>query len=113
MSLTPDFLCSVLGMGSSDEWSDVQDIIDSTPELDVCPETRLDRTGSRCSLSQALDEIQGAFGGGDTVSLYPSAGLSLTSISVSFLSLKQNSEFQNSQGCHRGPLSPKKNITKS
>lgn len=53
---TPCFLCSVLGMGSSDEWSDVQDIIDSTPELDVCPETRLDRTGSRYSLSQTLDE---------------------------------------------------------
>ncbi|GAB1300696.1 C-Jun-amino-terminal kinase-interacting protein 3 [Apodemus speciosus] len=35
-----------VSMGSSDEWSDVQDIIDSTPELDVCPETRLDRTGS-------------------------------------------------------------------
>uniref|UniRef100_A0A8C6GUJ0 C-Jun-amino-terminal kinase-interacting protein 3 n=1 Tax=Mus spicilegus TaxID=10103 RepID=A0A8C6GUJ0_MUSSI len=35
-----------IGMGSSDEWSDVQDIIDSTPELDVCPETRLERTGS-------------------------------------------------------------------
>ncbi|XP_062957360.1 C-Jun-amino-terminal kinase-interacting protein 3 isoform X5 [Cynocephalus volans] len=35
-----------IGMGSSDEWSDVQDIIDSTPELDMCPETRLDRTGS-------------------------------------------------------------------
>lgn len=61
--LTPGLLCSVLGMGSSDEWSDVQDIIDSTPELDVCPETRLDRTGSRCLLSQALDEIQSAFGG--------------------------------------------------
>ncbi|XP_004596667.2 C-Jun-amino-terminal kinase-interacting protein 3 isoform X2 [Ochotona princeps] len=35
-----------IGMGSSDEWSDVQDIIDSTPELDVCPETRLDRPGN-------------------------------------------------------------------
>nr|XP_026241176.1 C-Jun-amino-terminal kinase-interacting protein 3 isoform X10 [Urocitellus parryii] len=35
-----------IGMGSSDEWSDVQDIIDSTPELDMCPETRLDRTGN-------------------------------------------------------------------
>ncbi|XP_069859902.1 C-Jun-amino-terminal kinase-interacting protein 3 isoform X6 [Dipodomys merriami] len=35
-----------IGMGSSDEWSDVQDIIDSTPELDMCPEARLDRTGS-------------------------------------------------------------------
>ncbi|XP_014442509.1 LOW QUALITY PROTEIN: C-Jun-amino-terminal kinase-interacting protein 3 [Tupaia chinensis] len=35
-----------IGMGSSDEWSDVPDTIDSTPELDVCPETHLDRTGS-------------------------------------------------------------------
>ncbi|KFO34732.1 C-Jun-amino-terminal kinase-interacting protein 3 [Fukomys damarensis] len=35
-----------IGMGSSDEWSDVQDIIDSTPELDMCPETRLDHTGN-------------------------------------------------------------------
>ncbi|XP_072273801.1 C-Jun-amino-terminal kinase-interacting protein 3 isoform X13 [Pyxicephalus adspersus] len=32
-----------IGMGSSDEWSDVQDIIDSTPELD---DPRLERTGS-------------------------------------------------------------------
>ncbi|XP_070269408.1 C-Jun-amino-terminal kinase-interacting protein 3 isoform X10 [Myotis yumanensis] len=31
-----------IGMGSSDEWSDVPDIIDSTPEL----EPRLDRTGN-------------------------------------------------------------------
>nr|XP_036861677.1 C-Jun-amino-terminal kinase-interacting protein 3 isoform X5 [Manis javanica] len=35
-----------IGMGSSDEWSDVQDIIDSTPELDTSREPRLDRTGS-------------------------------------------------------------------
>ncbi|XP_057606800.1 C-Jun-amino-terminal kinase-interacting protein 3 isoform X9 [Hippopotamus amphibius kiboko] len=35
-----------IGMGSSDEWSDVQDIIDSTPELDMGREPRLDRTGS-------------------------------------------------------------------
>ncbi|XP_037363712.1 C-Jun-amino-terminal kinase-interacting protein 3 isoform X5 [Talpa occidentalis] len=35
-----------IGMGSSDEWSDVQDIIDSTPELDTGREPRLDRTGS-------------------------------------------------------------------
>ncbi|XP_060028625.1 C-Jun-amino-terminal kinase-interacting protein 3 isoform X5 [Erinaceus europaeus] len=35
-----------IGMGSSDEWSDVQDIIDSTPELDVVREPRLDRTGN-------------------------------------------------------------------
>lgn len=34
-------------MGSSDEWSDVQDIIDSTPELDMCQDPRLERTGSR------------------------------------------------------------------
>lgn len=40
------------GMGSSDEWSDVQDIIDSTPELDMGREPRLDRTGNRYSLSQ-------------------------------------------------------------
>ncbi|XP_076998357.1 C-Jun-amino-terminal kinase-interacting protein 3 isoform X5 [Tamandua tetradactyla] len=35
-----------IGMGSSDEWSDVQDIIDSTPELDMCQEPRLDRSGN-------------------------------------------------------------------
>ncbi|XP_053814066.1 C-Jun-amino-terminal kinase-interacting protein 3 isoform X29 [Vidua macroura] len=35
-----------IGMGSSDEWSDVQDIIDSTPELDMCQDPRLERTGS-------------------------------------------------------------------
>ncbi|XP_069066669.1 C-Jun-amino-terminal kinase-interacting protein 3 isoform X3 [Pleurodeles waltl] len=37
---------SIAGMGSSDEWSDVQDIIDSTPELDMCQDPRLDRTGN-------------------------------------------------------------------
>lgn len=37
-------------MGSSDEWSDVQDIIDSTPELDMGREPRLDRTGNRYSV---------------------------------------------------------------
>ncbi|KAM4631932.1 C-Jun-amino-terminal kinase-interacting protein 3 isoform 10-T10 [Discoglossus pictus] len=35
-----------IGMGSSDEWSDVQDIIDSTPELDIGQDPRLDRTGN-------------------------------------------------------------------
>ncbi|XP_018407865.1 PREDICTED: C-Jun-amino-terminal kinase-interacting protein 3 isoform X6 [Nanorana parkeri] len=35
-----------IGMGSSDEWSDVQDIIDSTPELDMCQDPRLERTVS-------------------------------------------------------------------
>ncbi|KAM6407927.1 C-Jun-amino-terminal kinase-interacting protein 3 isoform 7-T7 [Rhynochetos jubatus] len=35
-----------IGMGSSDEWSDVQDIIDSTPELDMGQDPRLERTGN-------------------------------------------------------------------
>ncbi|KAM3917180.1 C-Jun-amino-terminal kinase-interacting protein 3 isoform 6-T6 [Leptodactylus fuscus] len=35
-----------IGMGSSDEWSDVQDIIDSTPELDMCQDPRLERAGT-------------------------------------------------------------------
>ncbi|XP_045849247.1 C-Jun-amino-terminal kinase-interacting protein 3 isoform X15 [Meles meles] len=35
-----------IGMGSSDEWSDVQDIIESTPELDMSREPRLDRMGN-------------------------------------------------------------------
>ncbi|XP_074867311.1 C-Jun-amino-terminal kinase-interacting protein 3 isoform X12 [Carettochelys insculpta] len=35
-----------IGMGSSDEWSDVQDIIDSTPELDMCQDPRLEHTGN-------------------------------------------------------------------
>ncbi|XP_075035612.1 C-Jun-amino-terminal kinase-interacting protein 3 isoform X4 [Mixophyes fleayi] len=35
-----------IGMGSSDEWSDVQDIIDSTPEVDMCQDPRLERTGN-------------------------------------------------------------------
>ncbi|CAH2307677.1 C-Jun-amino-terminal kinase-interacting 3-like isoform X7 [Pelobates cultripes] len=35
-----------IGMGSSDEWSDVQEIVDSTPELDMCPDSRLERTGN-------------------------------------------------------------------
>ncbi|XP_063790712.1 C-Jun-amino-terminal kinase-interacting protein 3 isoform X3 [Pseudophryne corroboree] len=35
-----------IGMGSSDEWSDVQDIIDSTPEVDMCQDPRLERSGN-------------------------------------------------------------------
>ncbi|XP_005294437.1 C-Jun-amino-terminal kinase-interacting protein 3 isoform X27 [Chrysemys picta bellii] len=35
-----------IGMGSSDEWSDVQDIVDSTPELDMCQDPRLEHTGN-------------------------------------------------------------------
>lgn len=57
-------ILSYLGMGSSDEWSDVQDIIDSTPELDMCQDPRLERTGSRywlwlylvCSVSWLHEE---------------------------------------------------------
>uniref|UniRef100_A0A8B9W5J5 C-Jun-amino-terminal kinase-interacting protein 3 n=1 Tax=Anas zonorhyncha TaxID=75864 RepID=A0A8B9W5J5_9AVES len=48
-SMGPDeipYVLSSLGMGSSDEWSDVQDIIDSTPELDMCQDPRLERTGN-------------------------------------------------------------------
>lgn len=44
------YVLSFLGMGSSDEWSDVQDIIDSTPELDMCQDPRLERTGNRYRL---------------------------------------------------------------
>lgn len=44
------YVLSSLGMGSSDEWSDVQDIIDSTPELDMCQDPRLERTGNRYRL---------------------------------------------------------------
>lgn len=47
------FLCVPPGMGSSDEWSDVQDIIESTPELDMSREPRLDRMGNRYSLGLA------------------------------------------------------------
>ncbi|RLV94056.1 hypothetical protein DV515_00013286 [Chloebia gouldiae] len=47
-----------IGMGSSDEWSDVQDIIDSTPELDMCQDPRLERTGSSEGLpSVPLKEV--------------------------------------------------------
>ncbi|XP_058891644.1 C-Jun-amino-terminal kinase-interacting protein 3-like isoform X3 [Acipenser ruthenus] len=41
----PDTKNVGIGMGSSDE-CDVQDIIDSTPELDMAPDPRLQRTGS-------------------------------------------------------------------
>ncbi|XP_074925438.1 C-Jun-amino-terminal kinase-interacting protein 3 isoform X18 [Chelonoidis abingdonii] len=35
-----------IGMGSSDEWSDVQDIVDSTPELGQGQDPRLEHTGN-------------------------------------------------------------------
>lgn len=31
----------LIGMGSSDEWSEFQEIIDSTPELDMCVDPRV------------------------------------------------------------------------
>ncbi|XP_066186480.1 C-Jun-amino-terminal kinase-interacting protein 3 isoform X18 [Sylvia atricapilla] len=46
-----------IGMGSSDEWSDVQDIIDSTPELDMCQDPRLERTGSRNALNVVKNDL--------------------------------------------------------
>ncbi len=36
-----------VGMGSSDEWSEFQEIIDSTPELDMCLDPRLFGGGNR------------------------------------------------------------------
>lgn len=35
------------GMGSSDEWSEFQEIIDSTPELDMCVDPRVYGGGNR------------------------------------------------------------------
>lgn len=35
-------------MGSSDEWSEFQEIIDSTPELDMCVDHRVYGGGNRC-----------------------------------------------------------------
>lgn len=37
------------GMGSSDEWSEFQEIIDSTPELDMCVDPRVYGGGNRYS----------------------------------------------------------------
>lgn len=41
------FLHVFPGMGSSDEWSEFQEIIDSTPELDMCVDPRLYGGGNR------------------------------------------------------------------
>ncbi|XP_041133895.1 C-Jun-amino-terminal kinase-interacting protein 3-like isoform X2 [Polyodon spathula] len=51
----PDTKNVGIGMGSSDEWSDVQDVIDSTPELDMAPDPRL-----HCSPTQGI--VNQAFG---------------------------------------------------
>ncbi|MGH0138309.1 UNVERIFIED_CONTAM: hypothetical protein FKN15_003620 [Acipenser sinensis] len=42
----PDTKNVGIGMGSSDEWCDVHDLIDSTPERDMTPDPRLHRTGN-------------------------------------------------------------------
>uniref|UniRef100_A0A672G987 C-Jun-amino-terminal kinase-interacting protein 3 n=1 Tax=Salarias fasciatus TaxID=181472 RepID=A0A672G987_SALFA len=47
-----------IGMGSSDEWSEFQEIIDSTPELDMCVDPRMYGGGS--SPSQGI--VNEAFG---------------------------------------------------
>ncbi|XP_075993094.1 C-Jun-amino-terminal kinase-interacting protein 3 isoform X2 [Genypterus blacodes] len=47
-----------IGMGSSDEWSEFQDIIDSTPELDMCVDPRVYGGGN--SPSQGI--VNAAFG---------------------------------------------------
>lgn len=41
-------LCVVTGMGSSDEWSEFQEIIDSTPELDIRVDHRMYGGANRC-----------------------------------------------------------------
>lgn len=40
-------VCVSVGMGSSDEWSEFQEIIDSTPELDMCLDPRIYGGGNR------------------------------------------------------------------
>ncbi len=40
-------VCVSVGMGSSDEWSEFQEIIDSTPELDMCLDPRIFGGGNR------------------------------------------------------------------
>ncbi|XP_039466916.1 C-Jun-amino-terminal kinase-interacting protein 3 isoform X16 [Oreochromis aureus] len=47
-----------IGMGSSDEWSEFQELIDSTPELDMCLDPRIYRGGN--SPSQGI--VNEAFG---------------------------------------------------
>lgn len=41
------FVIYYVGMGSSDEWSEFQEIIDSTPELDMCVDPRVYGGGNR------------------------------------------------------------------
>lgn len=41
-------------MGSSDEWSEFQEIIDSTPELDMCVDPRVYGGGNRYNPAASL-----------------------------------------------------------
>lgn len=54
-SVPPDWnLWLFLGMGSSDEWSEFQEIIDSTPELDMCVDPRVYGGGNRYNHAASL-----------------------------------------------------------
>lgn len=46
------------GMGSSDEWSEFQEIIDSTPELDMCVDPRVYGGGNRYKHTVAASHAQ-------------------------------------------------------
>lgn len=45
-------------MGSSDEWSEFQEIIDSTPELDMCVDPRVYGGGNRYNCAVAALHAQ-------------------------------------------------------
>ena len=45
-------------MGSSDEWSEFQEIIDSTPELDMCVDPRVYGGGNRYKANVAASHVQ-------------------------------------------------------
>jgi len=44
------------GMGSSDEWSEFQEIIDSTPELEMCVDPRVYGGGNRYNYTVMIYE---------------------------------------------------------
>lgn len=46
------FFCGFTGMGSSDEWTEFQEIIDSTPELDMCVDPRMYGGGNRSDIPE-------------------------------------------------------------
>lgn len=47
MMIQKSNVCVCVGMGSSDEWSEFQEIIDSTPEIDMCLDPRMFGGGNR------------------------------------------------------------------